>query len=60
MLLEDESLIGVGLECSAEKVLEISPPQLLNGRVSQRSVTVWEPLFKTYHKEVSGLPDAIP
>lgn len=59
MLLDDDSLNGVGLECTAEKVLPVPPPELQNGAVSRRAVTVWEPLFKAYHKEVSGLPDAI-
>lgn len=60
MLLDDDSLNGVGLECSAEKVLQVPPAQLQNSTVSKRAVTVWEPLFKTYHKEASELPDAIP
>lgn len=59
-LLDDETLVGVALEGTAEKILQVPPPQLQNGTVSKRSVTVWEPLFKMYHKEVSGLPDALP
>ncbi|KAF1842347.1 NAD(P)-binding protein [Cucurbitaria berberidis CBS 394.84] len=58
--LEDESLYGRVLECSADKHFFLEPPTLANGRVSRRAVTVWDPLFKIYHKESSGLPDAIP
>ncbi|KAH7402502.1 hypothetical protein BKA66DRAFT_564417 [Pyrenochaeta sp. MPI-SDFR-AT-0127] len=58
--LEDESLYGRIVECSAEKHFFLEPPTLANGRVSRRAVTVWDPLFKMYHKEGSGLSDAIP
>jgi hypothetical protein len=57
--LSDESLVGEALEASAEKLLLIPRPGLQNGRVSVRSVTVWDPLFKMLHGEESGLPDAI-
>ncbi|KAL4893689.1 hypothetical protein BDV59DRAFT_192857 [Aspergillus ambiguus] len=57
--LEDESLVGQALEASAEKLLIVPQPELQNGRVSKRSVTVWDPLFRMYHGEPSQLPDAI-
>lgn len=57
--LEDESLSGEAIECSAEKHLLVPRPEFQNGRVSKRAVTVWDPLFKMYHHESSGLPDAI-
>jgi hypothetical protein len=57
--LDDSSLNGEAIEGSAEKLL-IHPRQgLLNGRVTKRAVTVWDPLFKHYHSELSELPDAI-
>jgi hypothetical protein len=58
--LDDESLSGEAFEGSADKVLAIPRPQLQNGRVSTRAVTVWDPLFKMYHGQPSELPDAIP
>lgn len=58
--LEDDSLSGEALEGSADKVLPIPRPELQNGRVSTRAVTVWDPLFKMYHGELSQLPDTIP
>uniref|UniRef100_A0A8H7K113 15-hydroxyprostaglandin dehydrogenase n=1 Tax=Bionectria ochroleuca TaxID=29856 RepID=A0A8H7K113_BIOOC len=57
--LEDKTLAGEALECSADKILPVPRPALQNGRISTRAVTVWDPLFKTYHNEPSGLPDAI-
>ncbi|KAF2643409.1 15-hydroxyprostaglandin dehydrogenase [Massarina eburnea CBS 473.64] len=58
--LEDELLFGKVIECSVEKQFFLEQPELANGRFSKRAVTVWEPLFKIYHNENSGLPDAIP
>ncbi|KAF9891662.1 hypothetical protein FE257_003674 [Aspergillus nanangensis] len=58
--LEDSSLVGEALEASADKLLPLPRPGLENGRVSKRAVTVWDPLFKMYHGELSELPDAIP
>ncbi|ORY08727.1 15-hydroxyprostaglandin dehydrogenase [Clohesyomyces aquaticus] len=60
--LEDDSLFGKVIECSADKQFFLETPSLKNGRISQRAVTVWDPLFKMYgmHHELSGLPDAIP
>lgn len=58
--LDDASLFGKVIECSTDKQFELEPPTLANGHYSVRAVTVWEPLFKMYHKEASGLPDAIP
>ncbi|KAG7133982.1 Short-chain dehydrogenase/reductase ascJ like protein [Verticillium longisporum] len=57
--LEDDTLSGQAIECSAEKRLFVPAMEPLNGHVSKRAVTVWEPLFKMYHHEGSGLPDAI-
>ncbi|KAI6785349.1 uncharacterized protein J7T54_006991 [Emericellopsis cladophorae] len=58
--LDDDSLAGEVLECSVEEILPLPVPELRNGRFSKRAVTVWDPLFKMYHGEESGLPDAIP
>ncbi|KAG9259034.1 15-hydroxyprostaglandin dehydrogenase [Emericellopsis atlantica] len=58
--LDDDSLAGEVLECSVEEILALPVPELRNGRFSKRAVTVWDPLFKLYHGEESGLPDAIP
>lgn len=58
--LDDDTLYGRVIECSAEKQFFLEPPGLANGHVSRRAVTVWDPLFKMYHKESSGLSDAIP
>ncbi|KAF4989818.1 hypothetical protein FDECE_14587 [Fusarium decemcellulare] len=57
--LDDESLYGEAIECSVDKLLLTPRPDFQNGRVSKRAVTVWDPLFKMYHHEVSQLPDAI-
>ena len=58
--LEDESLVGEAFEASGKQILPIPRPELQNGRLSRRAVTVWDPLFKSYHGEESQLPDAIP
>ncbi|XP_014561131.1 hypothetical protein COCVIDRAFT_33825 [Bipolaris victoriae FI3] len=58
--LEDDTLYGRVLECSADKHFFLEPPTLANGHVSRKAVTVWEPAFKMYHGENSGLSDAIP
>ncbi|KAM5366557.1 hypothetical protein ACJZ2D_010454 [Fusarium nematophilum] len=57
--LQDDTLYGEAIECSADKMLFTPRPEFQNGRVSQRAVTVWDPLFKMYHHESSQLPDAI-
>ncbi|KAH8738224.1 15-hydroxyprostaglandin dehydrogenase [Ilyonectria robusta] len=57
--LEDHSLSGEAIECSVDKLLLVPRPEYQNGRVSKRAVTVWDPLFKMYHHELSQLPDAI-
>ncbi|KAJ4374074.1 hypothetical protein N0V83_002813 [Neocucurbitaria cava] len=44
--LEDDTLYGRVVECSADKHFFLEPPTLANGRVSKRAVTVWDPLFK--------------
>lgn len=44
--LDDDSLYGRVLECSAEKQFFLEPLTLANGHVSRRAVTVWDPLFK--------------
>lgn len=73
--LDDDTLYGRVLECSGEKHFFLESPTLANGHVSKAGVTVWEPAFKLwvhpgilylankeyrYHKENSGLSDAIP
>jgi NAD(P)-dependent dehydrogenase (short-subunit alcohol dehydrogenase family) len=44
--LNDESLFGKVIECSADKQFFLDPPSLANGKISKRACTVWEPLFK--------------
>jgi hypothetical protein len=57
---EDASLSGEAIECAGDKQLFVRRPEYLNGNISKRGTTVWDPLFKTLHGEVSELPDAIP
>ena len=58
--LSDDSLYGKVIECSSDQQFFLETPALANGRVSRRAVTVWDPLFKMYHHEASGLSDALP
>jgi len=58
--LNDESLTGQAVECSADKEIFLFSPEYANGRVTKRACTVWDPLFKMMHSENSGLGDAIP
>jgi hypothetical protein len=51
---------GQAIECSAEKRMIVPQTPYMNGRISKRAVTVWEPLFKTSHGEDSNIEDAIP
>lgn len=44
--LEDDTLYGRVLECSAQRHFFLEPPTLANGHVSRRAVTVWDPVFK--------------
>ncbi|KAJ9209964.1 hypothetical protein DTO166G4_8436 [Paecilomyces variotii] len=57
---DDTGVTGQVLEASADKLVAYDLPEMGNGRVTKRAVTVWEPLFRTMHGEDSGLPDAIP
>ncbi|KAJ9625448.1 hypothetical protein H2204_010310 [Knufia peltigerae] len=57
--LSDTSRTGQVVECSVDKILLLEEPPLLNGRVTKRACTVWDPLFKNMHGEDSGIPDAI-
>lgn len=50
---------GQGLECQASEHYWVKYPEHAAGKLSERSCTVWDPLFKMYHGEFSGLPDAI-
>ncbi|KAL4796246.1 hypothetical protein BDV19DRAFT_378262 [Aspergillus venezuelensis] len=60
IFLEDETgMAGELLECSAHKLIYYHLPELGNGRITKRAVTVWEPLFRMMHGESSGLPDAL-
>lgn len=59
-LLDDNSLTGQAIECSADKHLFFPQPPYLNGAATERSITVWDPLFELMHGEKSGLPNAIP
>ena len=44
--LNDESIFGKVIECSADKQFFLETPSLANGSISTRAVTVWDPLFK--------------
>lgn len=57
-VITDESLSGVALECSLEKVLLTPEPEVLNGEASTGACFVWDPWFYQIHGEPSGLPDA--
>jgi NAD(P)-dependent dehydrogenase (short-subunit alcohol dehydrogenase family) len=58
-LIDSTNMDGEAIECSADNHFIVPRPEYLNGTVSKRACTVWEPLFKHYHGEDSGLPDAI-
>lgn len=59
--LEDTTgMAGEALECSADKLIFYNLPDMGNGNVTRRAVTVWEPLFRMMHGVDSQLPDAIP
>ncbi|KAE8149639.1 hypothetical protein BDV25DRAFT_155974 [Aspergillus avenaceus] len=61
IFLEDRTgMAGEMLECSADKLIYYDLPEMGNGPVTKRAVTVWEPLFRIAHGEDSNLPDAIP
>lgn len=61
IFLEDETgMAGELLECSADKLIYYHLPEMGNGHITKRAVTVWEPLFRLAHGENSDLPDAIP
>lgn len=60
LFLNDKSRTGQVIECSADKHLLLPDPPLLNGKVTRRACTVWDPLFKSMHGENSGLEEAIP
>ncbi|KAL1988782.1 hypothetical protein VTN96DRAFT_7666 [Rasamsonia emersonii] len=61
LFLEDDTgMAGEVLECSADKLIFYNLPEMGNGHVTKRAVTVWEPLFRQMHGEDSQLPDAIP
>jgi hypothetical protein len=59
-LSDDNQQTGEAMECSADKHFLISQTEYANGRVSKRAATVWEPLFKMMHSEMSNISDAIP
>ncbi|KAL4771226.1 hypothetical protein BDW60DRAFT_208191 [Aspergillus nidulans var. acristatus] len=61
VFLDDTTrMAGEALECSADKLIYYHLPEYGNGPITQRAVTVWEPLFRMLHGEDSHLPDAIP
>ncbi|KAL1963866.1 hypothetical protein VTN77DRAFT_7672 [Rasamsonia byssochlamydoides] len=61
LFLEDDTgMAGEVLEYSADKLIFYNLPEMGNGRVTKRAVTVWEPLFRQMYGEDSQLPDAIP
>ncbi|KAJ9665476.1 hypothetical protein H2201_004358 [Coniosporium apollinis] len=57
---DEGSCVGEAIECSVDKHCWVPRPEYLNGKFTKRAVTVWDPLFKMYHGELSELPDAIP
>lgn len=57
-VITDESLSGVALECSLDKILVTPEPEVLNGEASTGACFVWDPWFCQIHGEPSGLPDA--
>ena len=57
--LEDKTLSGEAIEGSVDKLLVLPRPKMENGLATKRAVTVWDPMFKHYHGEPSGLSDAI-
>jgi hypothetical protein len=57
---KEGNLVGEAIECTADKQFFVPKPEYLNGAISKRACTVWDPLFKMMHYENSGLPDAIP
>lgn len=57
---EEGSLNGEAVECSAGKQFFVPRQEFLDGRISQRACTVWDPLFRIMHKEGSGLSGTIP
>jgi len=59
LFLNDKSRTGQVMECSAKDHFPLPHPPLLNGRISKRACTVWDPLFKMMHGENSGLEEAI-
>ncbi|OJD29239.1 15-hydroxyprostaglandin dehydrogenase [Diplodia corticola] len=60
LFLDDETgMTGKNVEASGDKLHFYELPDMGNGEVTKRSVTVWEPLFAMMHHEKSGLPDAI-
>ncbi|KAJ5933465.1 Short-chain dehydrogenase/reductase SDR [Penicillium verhagenii] len=61
VFLDDTTgMAGQLLEGSAENLIYYLMPEPGNGRITERAVTVWEPLFEMMHGEKSGLPGAIP
>lgn len=59
MFLNAPDRFGEVVECSADKQFLIPDPPLMNGRVTKRACTVWEPLFAQMHGEKSGLEGAL-
>ncbi|CAG9986529.1 unnamed protein product [Clonostachys byssicola] len=58
--LNDETLYGKALECSAEKIIITPEPEFLNGEASERASFLWEPGFQHLHHEPSNLPESTP
>jgi hypothetical protein len=59
--LDDSSgMSGEAVEYLVDQQILAKVPDCLNGRFSRRACTVWDPLFRMYHQELSELPDAIP
>lgn len=60
VFLEDTTgMTGQLLECSGDRLVFYPMPAPGNGRVTQRAVTVWEPLFRHLHGDDSRLETAL-
>ncbi|KAJ0120072.1 hypothetical protein J7T55_000925 [Diaporthe amygdali] len=51
LCLDQRDLNGQLIECSADKTMFLSVPEMANGTTTKRACTVWEPLFKAKHHE---------
>lgn len=57
--LNDRSLNGQLLECSRDKLIILKKPEYADGEFSQRTGTVYDPLFVAIHGEPSRQKEAL-